>query len=105
MNDSDKGEHRLVGRNARLVSNLAWYSAANLVCILLAMSGTIHPPWNILWFFTLIGPIFIGAILLISFTWKKEDRASNAALGFGIGWIALVAYLNALCLMSAVAAV
>jgi hypothetical protein len=88
-----------------LLVGLIAYGLVNILGVLLAATGVVHPPWNILLFFMLVGPA-LGILGVVAgqafsgcrlFTWP-------ALVGFVLAML-LAAYLNSLAFASASAAV
>src|SRR5688572_28629616 len=48
-----------------LAGGVATYLLANLFFVWQAATGVIHPPWGVLWFFTLYGPALMILIAII----------------------------------------
>lgn len=91
--------------NGWLLCGLLLYAVANVIGVILAATGLVHPPWGILHFFTFVGPlsgilVTCGAQVLCErrpFTWLS-------VIGFALAMI-LAAFLNFQALRSAIAAV
>jgi len=78
--------------NIGLFLSLLAYCTLNAVCILLAATGAIHPPWGILDFFTFIGPT--GASVAVLYVHFAQARFHPLVLLGFLGFMILAALVN-----------
>ena len=100
-----EGENPRVAGDRAVMTFVIGYSVANVAGIALAATGVFHPPWTILWFFTLVAPCIAGSIIIAMRCWEPEPRPSRAAVSVALVWVALLALFSFWCLASAAAAV
>ena len=76
-----------------LVGAVVIYFVANYVGVLMTFRGVIHPPWNLLTFFALVGPSIFLVIVSV-FKWKKSRTFSWAAYWTVFAVMFLAAWWN-----------
>jgi hypothetical protein len=57
--DADPSRH-----GVRLLAWFCFYAAANFVVVRMAMNGALSPPWDLLFFFSFIGPL-VGIVVVL----------------------------------------
>ncbi len=88
-----------------LMLALLSYGIVNFTCILMAASGVIHPPWNLLAFFIFFAPSGFLLTVAAIHTRSRLPVFSWWSLFVAVAAMCLAVFLNLLALASAIAAV